>query len=491
MDQSGCVHVTVSFDAETTSVTTKTGRARARSNPRPVVSRAPADMSRPTIGSPRSPVPHPRVLNVAVAIVAVGFGVTTGLAFTATSRHQLAAPGGVDMFLGNLTGLAGTYLALVMVLLVSRIPFVERVLGQDGLLAWHRRIAPWPILLIVAHVILLTVAYAQAARTGTFHEIGTLLNSFPDMAIATAGFGIMSAVAVVSIHTIRRRIKRETWWALHLFMYLALALAFAHEIVLGPSFVGHPLTQIIWSIAWAATAGLVLTYRIGLPMFRTLRHRLVIDQVRSESPDVVSITMKGRHLEHLAVSGGQFFEWRFLAPGMWWQAHPFSISARPQPPYLRLTAKCVGDFTSALAQLPVGTRVAVEGPYGAFTSHVLRNRRVVLIAGGIGVTSIRSLLEDLPKGSRPVVILRASDESQLILRDEVAELVRYHGGQLHVVVGSREDVPVEHLGKLITGDLRKRDTFVAGSEGFVTGVVEMLVRLGVPKEAVHSEVYAL
>ena len=448
-------------------------------------------MSQQTTGSRRSPVPHPRVLNIAVAVVAVGFGVTSGMAFTATSRAQLAAPGGVNMFLGNLTGLAGTYLALIMVLLVSRIPFVERFLGQDGLLAWHRRIAPWPILLIVAHVILLTVAYAEAARTGTFHEIGTLLNGFADISIATAGFGIMVAVAIASIHSIRRRMKRETWWALHLFMYLALALAFAHEIVLGPTFVGHPLTQLIWSIAWAATAGLVLTYRFGLPIFRTLRHRLVIDQVRSESPDVVSITLKGRHLEHLAVSGGQFFEWRFLARGMWWQAHPFSISARPQPPYLRLTVKCVGDFTSALARLPVGTRVALEGPYGAFTSHVLRYRRVVLIAGGIGVTAVRSLLEDLPKGSRPVVVLRASNESQLILRDEVAELVKHHGGQLHEVLGSREEVPIEDLFKLIVGDLRKRDTFVAGSQDFVTSAVEMLGRLGVPKEAVHAEVYAL
>jgi predicted ferric reductase len=421
----------------------------------------------------------------------VGFGVTVGLAFTAESRHQLAAPGGVAMFLGNLTGLSGTYLALVMVLLVSRIPFVERVLGQDGLLRWHRRIAPWPISLIVAHVILLTMGYAQAARTGTFREIGTLVGSFPDMAIATAGFAVMVAVAVASIHTIRRRMKRETWWALHLFMYLALALAFAHEIVLGPSFVGHPFTQLVWSICWAATAGLVLTYRFGLPIFRTLRHQLVIDDVRSEGPGVVSVILKGRHLERLAVSGGQFFEWRFLVRGMWWQAHPFSISARPRPPYLRLTVKCVGDFTSALARLPVGTRVAIEGPYGAFTSHVLRYRRVVLIAGGIGVTAVRSLLEDLPKGCRPVVVLRASEKSQLILRDEIAELVKLHGGRLQEVVGPRDDVPIEHLLKSIVGDLRKRDTFVAGSESFVTSVVEMLAHLGVPKNAVHAEVYAL
>ena len=60
--------------------------------------------------------------------------------------------------------MVGTYLALLMVLLVSRIPFIEQVLGQDGLLRWHRRLAPWPISLLVAHAVLLTAGYAQAAK---------------------------------------------------------------------------------------------------------------------------------------------------------------------------------------------------------------------------------------------------------------------------------------------------------------------------------------
>ena len=440
--------------------------------------------------TPRSPAPQPLLVDLAVALVAVGFGLSVGIALTATSHQQLAARGGVALFLGNLTGLAGTYLALVMVLLISRIPFVERVLGQDTLLRWHRRLAPWPISLIIAHVVILTIGYAQAARSGILHEIGPLVNGFPDMGIATAGFVLMVAVSIASLYPIRRRIKRENWWGLHLFMYLALALAFAHEIVLGPSFVGHPVTQLVWSVAWAATAGLVLTYRVGLPIVRSIRHGLVVEEIRPEGPDVVTVILRGRHLERLAVSGGQFFEWRFLARGMWWQAHPFSISARPQPPYLRLTVKCVGDFTSALARLPVGTRVALEGPYGTFTAHALHTRKVALIAGGIGVTSVRSLLEDLPKGTRPVVVLRASSEEDLVLREEIAELVKWHGGRLHEVVGPRTAQPVEHLSELI-GDLRKRDTYVSGSESFVMSVTHLLALLKVPQEAVHADVYAM
>ena len=137
--------------------------------------------------------------------------------------------------------------------------------------------------------------YAEAARTGVWHEVGTLIRAYPNMLTATVALGIMVAIAIVSIHAIRRRLRRETWWAIHLFMYLALALAFAHEIALGPSFVGHPLTSLVWSVVWASTAGLVLVYRFGLPLFRTLRHRLEVVEVRPEGPGTVSVICRGRN----------------------------------------------------------------------------------------------------------------------------------------------------------------------------------------------------
>ena len=321
---------------------------------------------------------------------------------------QFTAPGGPATFAGSLTGLVGTYLALLMVLLVSRIPFVERVLGQDGLLRWHRRLAPWPISLLVAHAVFITVGYAQAARTGLWHQVGTLLSQYPDMLTASAGLALMCLAGAISIRAIRRRMRRETWWAVHLGMYLALAISFTHVLALGPAFVGHPLTQAVWSAAWLATAGMVLAYRVGLPAVRSLRHGLRVVEVLPEGPGVVSVICSGRQLDRLAISGGQFFCWRFLAKGMWWQAHPFSLSALPRPPYLRLTAKAVGDYSASLAYLRPGTKVVVEGPYGTFTRDAQLRPRALLIAAGIGVTALRALLEDLPADSRPIVMLRAT-----------------------------------------------------------------------------------
>jgi len=439
-----------------------------------------------------SPAPRPVVAGAALLAAGVGLGATTALTVTAETASELSAPGGLATFAGNATGMVGTYLALMMVLLVSRIPAIEVVLGQDGLLRWHRRLAPWPISLLVAHAVLITAGYAQAARTGPWHEAGTLIRSYPDMLTATVGLALMCLAGVISVRAIRRRVRREVWWTIHLWMYLALAISFAHVIALGPSFVGHPLTRVVWSAVWAATAGLVLAYRIGLPAFRSFRHRLRVAEVRAEGPGVVSVICQGRHLDRLPVSGGQFLFWRFLTRGLWWQAHPYTLSALPESAHLRLTVKGVGDHSKALARLQPGTRVAIEGPYGVFTRHSQHRPRVLLIAAGIGVTSVRALLEDLPRGARPVVVLRATRREDLVLGAEIAELVRRHRGQVQELTGDREQASIDpHWLRRAVPDLPQRDVYICGPEGFVTEIVEVARRLGVPDEAIHHEAYAL
>lgn len=425
----------------------------------------------------------------------VGLGAVIALTIIAETSSELAAPGGVPMFLGNLTAMVGTYLALLMVLLVSRIPSIERSMGQDRLVRWHRRLSPWPLGLIAAHVVLTTVGYAEATHSGLGRQMASFWTSYPDVAMAMVAFGIMAAIAVASLRAIRARLRRETWWTIHLWMYMALALAFLHEIALGPSFVGHPLARVVWIVAWLSTAGLVIGYRIGLPIARSFRHRIRVVETRKEGPGVTSIICKGRNLERLCVSGGQFMLWRFLAPGIWWQAHPYSLSAMPRSGYLRLTVKQVGDHSSALSRIRPGTPVMVEGPYGAFTRHVQRHQRALLVAGGIGVTALRSLLEDLPGGqggAHPVVIVRSSRPADLVLRSELATLVRHKRGSLHEIVGSREEVRFDEAAlREIVPDISRRDVYVCGPEGFVERVAEMARRLGVDADSIHHEAFSL
>jgi predicted ferric reductase len=454
--------------------------------------KSPADRKRKPVRRPAAPRPHPALARAALLAAGAGLGATLAVTITSQPASQLSARGGLLTYAGSLTGMIGTYLALIMVLLVSRIPFVERVAGQDGLLRLHRAVAPWPISLLAAHALLLTLGYAEAARAGAWHEAGVLLTRYPDVLTATIGLGLMCLIGIISVRAVRRRLRRETWWLIHLWMYLALAISFAHVIVLGPAFVGHPLTRVVWSVAWAATAGLVLCYRFGLPLVRSLRHRLTVIEVRPEGPGVVSVICSGRHLERLAVSGGQFFCWRFLTRGMWWQAHPYSLSALPQPPYLRLTVKAVGDHSAGLASIRPGTPIAIEGPYGAFTRYAQCRPRALLVAAGIGVTALRSLLEDLPRSSAPVVLLRASQPADLVLGTEVRELVKHRRGTIHELVGSREEAAIDEVSlPRLVPDLAQRDVYVCGPEGFVASIVDTARNLGIPDEAIHHEAFAL
>jgi predicted ferric reductase len=436
------------------------------------------------------PAPRPWVVDGCAALAGLGFGVTLGTVILSESLGSLKAPGGLLTAAGRLGGFTGAYLMLIMVVLVARLPWLETSAGQDRLIGWHRRVAPWAFGLIIGHVILITLGYAQAAKVGVLRQLWVFVTSYPDVLAAMAGFGLLVMAGITSVRYVRRKLKYETWWVVHLYTYLALALAFAHQIVTGVPFIGHPLTRAVWIAIWAGTAGLVIVFRIVQPIWRSVRHQLRVVQVCDEAPGVVSVICRGRQLDRLAVSGGQFFLWRFLTRDLWWQAHPYSLSALPQPPYIRVTIKGLGDQSRAIRHLPPGTRVAIEGPYGAFTHHARTCDRVVLIAAGVGITPLRALLEDLPAGTDVVVILRASSARDLIHRDEVAALVKQRGGRLHELVGSRHKVRFDaHVLRRLVPDLAGRDVYVCGPDRFSADVVGAASRLGVAREQIHREAF--
>jgi len=435
--------------------------------------------------------PLPWVADICAAFAGLGLGGTLALVITGESRGALSAPGGWLIAGGRLTGFTGAYLMLVMVVLIARLPWLERAVGQDRLVRWHRRIGPWPLGLITAHVVLITLGYAQLAKVGALRQLWVFLTSYPDILAAAVGFGLLVMAGVTSIRIARRRLKYETWWIVHLYTYLALALAFAHQIVTGGSFIGHPLTRAIWIAVWLLTAGMVIVFRVALPIVRNLRHRLRVAAVTEEVPGVFSVICSGRHLHRLAVSGGQFFQWRFLTRGLWWHAHPYSLSALPRPPYVRVTVKGLGDQSRAVARLQPGTRVVIEGPYGAFTHHACSSDRAVLIGAGVGITPLRALLEDLPPSTKVTVIVRASTQHDIVHRDEVVALVDRLGGEFHEVLGSRRHVRFDaRLLRRLAPDLAHSDVYVCGPASFSKTVVAEAQRLGVARDRIHQEAFA-
>lgn len=440
----------------------------------------------PTRGSPDS-----RLVAAVVTFAAAGLGFVIWMGVAVESSGALRAPGGPATFVGQESALAGTYLMMLMLLLVARIPLLERVAGQDRLVRWHRLLGQWPVYLLCLHAVLITVGYAEGDRISVLHQVNLFIQSYPDVLAAIVALGLIVLVAISSIRAARRRMRYETWWSAHLYLYLALALAFSHQIANGQSFVGHPLARVFWAVLWAVTAGVVLVFRFGIPLWRSLYHQLRVVGVQEEAAGVVSVICRGRHLDRLNIEGGQFFRWRFLARGHWWLAHPYSLSALPRSGLLRLTVKDLGDHSRALGSLPIGTRVAIEGPYGAFTRRAATGDRVLLVGAGVGVTPIRSLLEHLDPSVDVTLILRATADDEVVFRREFESLMSRRDGRTVILVGSRRKYPLDHrqLAELVP-DIVSRDVFVCGPEPLSQRVIASARVLGVPERNIHCEQFA-
>ena len=285
--------------------------------------------------------------------------------------------------------------------------------------------------------------------------------------------------------------KYETWWTVHLYIYLALALAFAHQIRTGVMFIGHPVDRDLWILMWIVGTGAIVTFRVILPVARNFRHRLRVAAVQQEAPGVYSIIISGRNLSFLNVSGGQFFMWRFMAKGLWAHSHPYSLSALPRPPFLRVTVKGLGDQSKAVAKVKPGTRVFIEGPYGKFTSHARSTNRVVLIGAGVGITPLRALLEDLPTSVDVSVIVRGASYEDIVHREELLELVNQRNGRLFELVGSRQAVRMDssELKKLL-GSLSNADVYICGPTDFNESITNAVQRLGAREQRIHHEVFS-
>ena len=238
-------------------------------------------------------VPLPRIWGVRSADITtllVGNGV---LIVAMWVRHGgpdvVATPGGWFTAIGELTALLGTYLALIQLVLMGRSPWLDEAFGIDRLAWAHRWLGFATVWLIGAHGVFTTIGYAMGDGSSIVDEAVALLTTFPYILWATVGFGLFLMVAVSSLRAARRRLAYETWFGLHLYAYLAIALAFLHQLWTGVDFMHDQLAAAYWTGLYVATAALVLTFRFGQPAWTSTRHRLRVSAVVAEGPDVASI----------------------------------------------------------------------------------------------------------------------------------------------------------------------------------------------------------
>ena len=423
-------------------------------------------------------------------VVGLGLGLTIAMFVETTTRDDWNSVYDVVTSISRIAALVGSYLALVGLVLVSRISWVEKSVGHDRLVIWHRKLGPWSLYLVTAHVLFVIVGYAGVDQVPLAVELWRMILRFPWMLPAVIAFVFFAMAGITSYKKARAKMSYETWWTIHLYTYLAIALSFMHQILTGPMFLSHPLNKAYWEFLYLYTAAIIIVWRFVIPTGRSLRHNLKIEKVVNEGPGVTSIIMKGRKLDKLGAQGGQFFGWRFLQKGQWWISHPYSLSAAPTDKYMRVTVKELGDHSNLVKNLKKGTRVFFEGPYGTFVAAKASKGHIVLVGGGVGITPLRALLEEFDETKSIDVLFRASKEEDLVLRKELDKLADARGARVHYLVGSRKvhTMDAGYISKFVPS-FADSDVYVCGPTPLVEAVRQACKDAGIPKNRFHDEAF--
>ncbi len=405
---------------------------------------------------------------------------------------------GSAVALGRLSGLLAAGFVLLQFIFMSRTPLLERSFGLDKIARIHRRHGKLSLIFLALHPLLLTVGYSWRSGLGLIPQFFSFLLNYQHVWLAAIGWVLFILVITTSLVIVRGKLRYESWYFVHLLVYLAVFLAFWHQIRIGSDLLSSRVFYTYWIVLYAVVLTNHLLFRFLRPLYLFDRHQFTISRLVNETHNTVSIYIRGRNLHKFAIEPGQFMILRFLTKGMWWQAHPFSLSLVPTSDELRVTIKAVGNFTATVRNVPVGTKVLIDGPYGIFTEAVSVSPKVLFIAGGIGITPIRSLMEQVLKKKKDAVLLYANKTARdIVFKTELEELSSRYGAPIVNILsnepnytGEKGLLDAQSIKRLVP-DLPSREVYLCGPVPMMDRLRAALVSLGVPLAKIHYEKFAL
>lgn len=428
------------------------------------------------------------------ALIGGNFLFVTYLWF-AHSSYYIQNPGGGDLYIaiGRMMGLWGELFLLIELLLIGRIHWFENAFGFDRLNKAHRWIGYGILILLLTHPFFLTIGNAAANGISFTAQFMDFLSNKNYVLLAAIALLLFLYIVFISAF-VRRKVHYETWYFTHLFTYLAIGLALPHQLGTGDLMGGYPLYY--WYVLNFTVFGLVLLYRFLRPLGRFAYHGFYVQDVIEEAPGITSVYIGGRHMDHFTFHAGQYANINLLARGMW-HSHPFSFSSAYNGEFIRLTIKNVGDYTAKIAAIKPGTKVLVDGPLGLFIEKRAERDKYLFIAGGIGITPLRSMLESLVRKNKDIVLLvSAKTANDLVFRHEIESMQKIDPFVKTYFILSTP-TPGYETGRLdkekivrLVPDFFSREVFLCGPPPMMKSVVDNLKEIGFGAKHVHYENFA-
>ncbi len=397
--------------------------------------------------------------------------------------------------ISRLAGLLATQLALAQLILIGRIKWIESVFGLDKLSRIHKWNGYLVLSLIILHIVLVTKAYSVFNGASYITQYISFLTDYDDVFKAFLAYLILLGTVVLSITIIRKKLKYEYWYYVHILNYLTFILFVGHQLELGMSSQSSNF-QLYWMATYIFTAGHISWFRFLKPILNFIKHDFAVSKIQIEGP-TTSVFISVKNLQNFKRQAGQFMIFRFFQKGFWYEAHPFSLSWGANKEQLRITAKNLGDYTAKMPFLKVGTKVLIDGPHGVFTSHKIKKDKVLMIAGGIGITPIRSLAEELAGKVDLTIIYSAKTQADAVLMSEL-KAIRSQKPYNLIEIYSAEKIANAEFGMLdkaklgsLVPDLKDRDVFLCGPPPMMDALKVAMQELGLPNTQLHWERFAL
>ncbi|MBU6336134.1 MAG: ferric reductase-like transmembrane domain-containing protein [Chloroflexi bacterium] len=292
--------------------------------------------------------------------------------------------------LGTALGFWGFVLFGLNFVLATRWRWLDRACGGlDRAYQLHGLVGRWAVTALALHLaVLLVQAWPDAAVVRQYLVPGA------DASFTSGMLGLLLLIMLVAI-TLWWRLPYQRWLASHRWMGVAYVLGGAHAII----------AQGDWYL-WLLTGGGAAAWIDAgwLGPRRRARRGVVTAVVRHRGVTDLICTLE----RPLPATAGQFV-WLQVPGGTAvppHERHPFSLSAIDDPRHVRISARAVGDYTAALAAVPVGAVISLEGGYGSFGTRArAAGNAAVWLAAGIGITPFLALLRAAAPADAPRALI--------------------------------------------------------------------------------------